>query len=173
MANEINRLSNANVYNNGNSLLGKVEEWQLPAVKAKGVDVKALGLQMDIELPAGFEKMTGKVKFNAVYPELIEQFGDPFQTSQIQVRGNLETWDTGSRTGQKPAVAFLTLRFKDALPAIGLKMNDNPEQESEYTCTYYRLEIDGQRILEVDAFNNILFIKDKDVLAQYRINLGL
>lgn len=168
----INRLVNASVYSSGNSLLGRVEEIQLPAVKAKSVDVKALGLIMDLEVPSGFEKMTGKMKWNAVYASLIEEFGSPFTTKQIQVRGNLETYDSTGRTGEASVVAFLTIRFKDVLPGLTLKQNDNPEQESEFSCSYYRLEIDGVRMLEVDAFANIFFVKDRDVLAQYRINLG-
>lgn len=168
----INRLSNASVYSSGNSLLGKVEEIQLPAVKAKTVDVKALGLMMDVETPSGFEKMTGKMKWNAVYPDLIQEFGSPFTTKQIQVRGNLEAYDSTGRISESSVVAFLTIRFKDVLPAITLKMNDNPEQESEFSCSYYRLEINGVRMLEIDAFANIFFVGDKDQLAQYRINLG-
>ncbi|MCM5528966.1 phage major tail tube protein [Parasegetibacter sp. NRK P23] len=168
----INRLSNANVYSNGNSLLGKVEEIQLPAVKAKIVDVKALGLIMDVEVPSGFEKMTGKMKWNAVYGELIEEFGSPFNTKQIQVRGNLEVYDTTGRTSETAVVAYLTIRFKDVLPAITLKMNDNPEQESEYSCSYYRLEIGGVKYLEIDAFANTFFVKDKDQLKEYKKNLG-
>jgi len=170
---QINRLSNANVYSSGNnSLLGKVEEITLPAVKSKNVDVKALGLIMDIELPSGFEKMGGKMKWNAVYPELFTEFGSPFKTKQIQVRANLETYDSSGRTSEKSVVAFLTIRFKDVLPPLGFKMNDNPEQESEFSCSYYRLEIDGVRKLEIDAFANIFFVDDNDELGTYRKNLG-
>ena len=169
----INRITNANVYSSGNSLIGKVEEVKLPAIKGKTVEVKVLGLAFDNELPAGFEKMTGTMKFNAVYPELIEEFGSPFNTRQIQVRSSLESYDSSGRTSEVSVVAFLTVRFKDALPPIGLKQNDNPEQESEYSCSYYRLEIDGERMIEVDSLANIFFVKDVDELAQYRINLGL
>ena len=127
---------------------------------------------MEIELPSGFEKMAGKIKWNAVYPELFSEFASPFKTKQIQVRANLETYDSSGRVSEKSAVAFLTIRFKDVLPALSLKMNDNPEQESEYSCSYYRLEVDGERQLEIDAFANIFFVKDDDELGTYRKNLG-
>jgi P2 family phage contractile tail tube protein len=169
----INRITNANVYDNGNSLLGKVEEITLPTVKAKVVAVKALGMIMDVELPSGFEKMDGKMKWNAVYSDLILAFGSIFNTRQIQVRGNLEAYDSSGRTAEISVVAFLTIRFKDAMPGLTMKQNDNPEQESEFTCSYYRLEIDGERMIEVDAFSNIYFVGDEDQLANYRINLGL
>ncbi|MDI3319990.1 phage major tail tube protein [Pinibacter soli] len=169
---QINSLVNANVYNNGNSLLGKVEEIQLPAIKAKAVDVKALGMFMATEIPSGFEKMTGKMKWNAVYPDLIKEFGSPYSTKQIQVRGNLESWDSSGRISEVPVVAFLTVRFKDVMPAITYKQNDNPEQESEFSCSYYRLEIDGKKMIEVDAMANVFFIGDEDQLTKYRANLG-
>jgi P2 family phage contractile tail tube protein len=169
---QINSLLNANVYNNGNSLLGKVDEIQLPAIKAKAVDVKALGMFMATEIPSGFEKMTGKMKWNAVYQDLIKEFGSPYATKQIQVRGNLETWDSSGRSAEVAVVAFLTIRFKDVLPAITLKQNDNPEQESEFSCSQYRLEIDGQKMIEVDSIANVFFVGDEDQLAKYRANLG-
>lgn len=170
---QINRILNANIYSSGRSLLGKAEEIQLPAIKAKFADLKVLGLQMDIEIPSGFEKMTGKVKWNAVYSDLITEFGSPYNTRQLQVRANLETYDPSGRIAQVPVVAFLSVRFKDLLPAITLKMGDNPEQESEFSCNYYRLEIDGVKLIEIDAFANTYFVNGQDQYQQYRISLGL
>lgn len=170
---QVNRLTNANVYNNGSSLLGKVEEITLPGLKANQVDHKALGMFMGIKLPSGFESMTGKAKWNSVYPDLISEFGNPYNSKQIQVRGSLETWDSSGRIVETPCVAFMTIRFTDVLPPIGLKQNDNPEMESEFTCTYFRLEVDGAALIEVDAFAQLFFIADEDQLVAYRRNLGL
>jgi len=117
--------------------------------------------------------MTGKCKFNAIYPELLREFGDPFTSRQVQVRGNLETYDSSGRIAQLPVVAFMTIRFKDAMPALTMKMNDNPEQESEFNCSYLRYEIGGERIVEFDAFTYTYFAMDQDVFAVYRANLGL
>ena len=40
---EINKLTNANVYLNGNNLLGRAEEVELPQIKHKMAEHKALG----------------------------------------------------------------------------------------------------------------------------------
>jgi P2 family phage contractile tail tube protein len=174
MANiNLNKITNANLYSSGNSYLGKLEELTLPAIKAKFVEQKALGMIMGIELPSGFEMMTGKMKFNAVYPELISEFGSPYITRQVQVRSNLETYDSSGRIAEVPIVAFMSIRFKDVLPPITLKQNDSPDLESEFSSTYYRLEVDGNRIIEVDAFAQIFFLNDDDQLVNYRIALGL
>jgi P2 family phage contractile tail tube protein len=168
-----NKLTNANLYSSGVSHLGKLEEIGLPAIKALYTEHKALGMIGKIELPSGFDSMTGKMKFNAVYPDLILEFGSPYVTRQVQVRGNLETYDSSGRIAEVPAVAFMTIRFKDVLPPITLKQNDSPELESEYSATYFRLEVDGLRVIEIDFFTNIFFVSDNDELANYRIALGI
>lgn len=169
---EIKRMTNANVYCEGNSLLGKAEEVTLPAIKATTADVNALGLVMKSEVTTGFEKMSGKIKWNALYPDVIKTFGNPFQTRQIQVRSSQEHHDSSGIASRVAVVAYLTVRFKDALPAITFKQGDNPEQESEFSCTAYKLEIDGERIIEFDSLANIFFLGDEDQLATYRSNLG-
>ncbi len=170
----INKITNANVYSDGNSLLGKVEEITLPEIKDEGVDHNALGMAIKIDLPSMvIQKMNGKIKFNAVYPELITEFGSIFTTKQIQVRGNLQSWTSSGISAQQSVVAFLTVRFKNALPPIGMKQGDNPEMESEYSCSYYRLEINGVALIEVDAFSQTYFVNGVDQLAEYRKNLGI
>jgi P2 family phage contractile tail tube protein len=117
--------------------------------------------------------MVGKMKFNAVYPELISLFGSPFNTRRIQMRSSLETYDSSGRIAEVPIVAYLSIRFKDCLPPITLKQNDNPELESEYSATYYKLEVDGKRLIEIDAFSQLFFLNDSDEMATYRANLGI
>ena len=58
----INRLTNANVYLDGGSMLGRAEEVNLPVLKAKMAEHKALGMVGTIEAFAGFEKLEGKIK---------------------------------------------------------------------------------------------------------------
>ncbi|WP_027809960.1 phage major tail tube protein, partial [Burkholderia cenocepacia] len=57
---EINRITNANIYVNGNSLLGRAEEIKLPDISAIMQEHKALGMVGKIELPAGFDKLEGE-----------------------------------------------------------------------------------------------------------------
>lgn len=168
----IKNLYNANVYANGNSLLGMAEEVTLPGVKAKYRDVKVLGLMSDLELPSGLEKMTGKIKWNSLYPDVIDAFAGPFVSQQIQVRSNLESWDSSGKTGDVSIAVFMTVRFKDALSALNIKQADSPDQEAEFSCTYFRLEIDGISYIEVDVFNNVYFVSDQDQFVNYRRSIG-
>lgn len=64
---EINKLTNANVYMNGINLLGRAEEVQLPQIKHKMAEHKALGMVGSAEFFAGIDKMECKIKWNALY----------------------------------------------------------------------------------------------------------
>ena len=60
---EINKLTNANVYMNGINLLGRAEEVQLPQIKHKMAEHKALGMIGSAEFFAGIDKLECKIKW--------------------------------------------------------------------------------------------------------------
>ena len=57
---QINKLINANVYMNGSNLLGRAEEVQLPQIKHKMAEHKALGMVGSAEFFSGIEKLECK-----------------------------------------------------------------------------------------------------------------
>lgn len=168
----INRLTNANIYADGNSFLGRAEEINLPVVKFKTGDHKALGMIGAIEYFAGIDKLEGKIKWNSYYPEVLKKVANPFEAVRLQVRASLETYEGGSRTAQKPAVVYLTVSSRD-FPLGNFKQHDNVELENNYGSTYCKLEIDGEEIVEIDLEANIFKVGGVDLLAEYRANLGI
>ena len=70
---QINRLTNANIYMDGTNLLGRAEEIQLPQIKHKMADHKALGMVGSAEFFAGIDKLESKIKWNALYPEVLKK----------------------------------------------------------------------------------------------------
>ncbi|KAF0205495.1 MAG: phage tail core [Gallionellaceae bacterium] len=170
MAIEINRITNANVYLDGASLLGKAEEIKLPDITAKMVEHKALGLAGTIELPSGFDKMEGEVKWSSYYADVMAKAANPFKFVSIQVRCNVETYSTQGRTEEKPLVTFLTVAFKKN-PGGTFKQHDNAEFPTSFSVYYIKQVLDGQDILEFDAMSNIYKVNGEDMLANYRANV--
>lgn len=168
---QINRLTNANIYVDGNSLLGRAEEIELPDIKLKMVEHKALGMVASIETFAGIDKLEGKIKWAAFYPDVMKKFANPFTHLQLQVRGSLETYTTTGRTEQVPVKVALTVASK-GLPGGKFKQHDNVEAESEFTAYYMKVTIDGQDIAEIDVLNNIWKANGEDLLAEYNTNIG-
>lgn len=168
---EIKRLTNANVYVDGSSLLGKVEECKLPDVNIVMAEHKALGLQGKVEFPSGIDKMEATFKWNSLYADILAKVANPFKACEVQVRGALETYGNGGKTAEVPVVVYLTGSFKK-FPMGGYKQNDNLEAETAMSVTYCKMEIDGNLMLEVDALANIYKAGSSDLLETYKQIIG-
>lgn len=168
---KINRLTNANVYIDGKSFLGKAEEVSLPTIKHKMSEHKALGMVGMMEFFAGIEKMEAKIKWNSFYPDALKKMADPTTSMQLQVRASLEGYSAQGRVEQLPVVCFLTVTAKD-FPMGNYKQHDNVEAETNLNVTYCRLEINRESIVEIDVLANIYKVNGVDILAQYRANIG-
>jgi len=167
----LNSLTNANLYINGNSLLGKADEFKLPTVKFKMVEHKAVGMIGTIKLPGGIDALEGEVKWNSFYQDVWGNLLDPYTAIQLQARGSLETWNSQGRQAQVPYVVFLTCSFHEVPPG-DFKQNDKAEFQSKYTATYIKQVVDGKDILEVDMMANIYKVNGVDKLDLYRNNIG-
>jgi uncharacterized protein len=167
----VNRLTNANIYIDGNSQLGKAEEVNLPDITFMLSEHKALGMIGKFELFSGIDKMEATIKWNAFYIDVLKQFANPRKTLKLQVRSSLESHDSSGLVSEVPCVAYLTVQPKN-FPAGNYKQHDNVEATSKLTCTAYKLEIDGQDVVEFDALANIYSVDGVDIFANYRSNIG-
>lgn len=168
---EINKLTNANVYLDGKNLLGRAEEVQLPQIKHKMAEHKALGMIGSAEFFAGIEKLECKIKWNALYPDVLRTCANPFLASLIQVRASLETYNGQGRIKEVPATAFIMGTFKE-FPLGNIKPGDNAEFETTMAVTYAKLIVDKQEIFEVDILQNIYKVGPLDMLTLFKKNIG-
>ncbi len=172
MSIQVNRLTNANIYVDGNSYLGRAEEITLPTISHKMAEHKALGMVGVAEFFAGIEKMAAKVKWNAFYRDALVKVADPTKSLKLQVRSSLETYSGEGRIAQVPAVVYMTAQAKD-FPGGNYKQHDNVEVETNFVVYSFKMEINGEEIVEYDVLNNIYKVNGVDMLETYRTNLGL
>lgn len=170
---DIYRLTNANVYLNGNNFFGRAEELELPKVAHKYAEHKALGMAGTAEFWAGIDKLEAKIKWSALYPEAYAAMANPTQVVALTVRASLEQYDgTEGRTAQLPVRAELRGAFKE-FPMGTFKPKENVEFDSTMSVYYAKLVVDGQELFEIDVLNNLYKVDGADLLDQYRANLGL
>lgn len=168
---EINRITNANVYVNGTSMLGKAEEIKLPDITTMMTEHKALGMVGKIELPSGFDKMEGDIKWNSLYRDVAKIMGNPFAAVQLQCRSSIESYGAQGRIQELSLVTYLTVMFKKN-PLGTFKQHDNVDLQSSFGATYIKQVIDGEDMLEMDFMSNIFRVGGEDILATYRSNIG-
>lgn len=172
MATSVNKIYNGNLYMDGGSLLGKFDEIELPVVKPKSSDHKPMGLPAEFKLPTGWEAMEAKIKWNSWYGDAMVKMADPTTPIQLQFRGSLEKWSGAGKTDETPLVYFMSALPTD-FPGGSYKAQENAEFESMLNVLYYRIEDDGRVILEFDPLNAIYTVDGKDILVNYRNNLGI
>lgn len=168
----IHRITNANIYMDGANLLGRAEEIELPQVKVKMAEHKALGMVGTIRAFSGIEVLEGKIKWASFYADVLKKAANPFKTVQLQVRGSLEGWNTpAGRNTEKPVVAVMQVLFKN-FPLGQFKQHENVEITTEFDAWMVKLTAEGQDILEIDVAANIYKAGGVDMLANYRANIG-
>jgi len=168
---QVNRIVNANIYIDGTNLIGRAEEVKLPDIQAIMAEHKALGMVGKIELPSGFDKLEGEVKWNSLYKDVAKTVANPFKAVQLQCRSSIETYGAQGRLQEVSLVTYLTVMFKKN-PLGTFKQHDNAEFGSTFTATYIKQVIKGKDVLELDYMANIFKVNGEDLLATYRDNIG-
>ena len=168
---QINAIYNANVYLDGNNLLGTAAEFKLPEFEFGQDEHKALGMAGTIKLPNGVEALEGEITWNSIYPDVAAKVNHPFKAAQLMVRANLQTFDARGLAKEVAVVTTVTATFsKNALGTF------KPKEKSEHSTTYQAAEIrqlvDGREVLYYNAFKNIYRVNGEDVLSRMRQNIG-
>jgi P2 family phage contractile tail tube protein len=173
MAVVVQKLYNGNVYIDGFSLFGAFEEVTLPEIKTVNQEHKALGMIGKLEFPSGFDMMTVKVKWNGPYDLGLITSSAVYTGQNLIFMASRESWDAAAgRYLEQPVRAYLNVRPK-GIGGMNSKPMTDVDLETEWACTSYFLEIDGNPIVNIDINNSIYEVEGVDQLAQYRANLGI
>lgn len=165
------RITNAALYLDGNSFYGKVEEVDLGSVKTVMSDFQGLGMVGLIELPDGLDKLEGKIVWNSLYREAANRLATPFKSVQLQLRSNVQVFNSAGLVDEIPLVSLLTVTFKEY--QLGTyKPRDPTKFETPFSATYVRQLLNGDEVLQLDYLANIFRVNGEDQLAKYRRNIG-
>lgn len=165
------RITNANVYLDGQQFFAKAEEIDLGSVKAVTSDFQGLGMVGLIELPDGLDKLEGKISWNSLYADAGTKLASPFKAVQLQCRSNVQVFNNGGLVNEIPLVTFMTIMPKE-YGLGGFKPREATKFETPFSAIYVRQLLDGREILLLDYLSNIFKVDGKDQLAQYRKNIG-
>jgi len=168
---EVSKVFNARVYIDGTDFIAKAEEVDLPKIRFKFSDAKALGLYGEIELPSGLDKLEARIKFNSIYGDFIALASNPFVTRTIIIRGSKQDWDQRGVAREVPVKAEIRGFFKE-FDSGKVKGRESAEAEAIISVIYYKLEVDNKEVVEVDVMNNIYKVEGKDILQTYKANIG-
>ncbi|MDG4947399.1 phage major tail tube protein [Actinobacillus equuli] len=167
----INQIVNANVYINGNSLMGKAQEFKIPDIEFESIEHKGLGLVGTIKLPAGINAIEGSVTWDSYYPEVRAEMYNPFKNIQLMCRSNLQVFNSQGLAAEEPMTTIMNVSSAK-VGGTGHKNKENSAYEDTFNVHSIKQMVAGKEILFFDAFANIFRVNGEDVLVKYRTNIG-
>ena len=165
------KLKNLNLFNDGNSYLGLVKSLTLPSLGRKMEAYRGGGMNGPVKADLGmsddgvqFEWKTGGLdlislrQFGAVNASSVAlRFSGPYQQDDTNEVSNVEVVVRGRHE---------TIEMGDATPG------EDTEHSITTTCSYYKLTVDNEDIIEIDLLNFIEKVGGVDMLEKQRNALG-
>lgn len=161
-------LKNFNLFVDGRGYAGRAEEVSPPKLSIKTEELRAGGMDAPISIDMGMEKLEASFSLVEYDPEILKQFGVVSSNAvQLTLRGALTDDETTS-----PMIIKLQGMFTE-VDMGKFKAGDKATMQCTVACRYYSLEIDGQKVVEIDVDNMTRIIDGTDTLAEIRSALGL
>ncbi len=143
-------LRNCTIFVDRVSKIGQATEIELPVPKEKVEELRNAGMVMPIEIKLGYEKLDMKFKMTAFDPQVLKLFGLKIgDTREFMATGALVDEDGATHSAVAYVRGFLRETKADSWKP-GDKKNEN---DYEVSVRYYKLEIDGENIIEMDPFS--------------------
>jgi uncharacterized protein len=161
-------LKNFNLFVDGRGYAGRVEELTLPKLSLKTEDFRAGGMDVPVVLDMGMEKLECDLTIAEYDPEIVKMFGlSTGAQVPLTLRGGLD-----GEAGVSPVTVTLRGAWRE-LDFGGWKAGEKAPLKVAVALRYYRLEIDGAELVEIDAENMVRKINGTDQMDAMRSALGM
>lgn len=162
-------LKNMNLFVDGRGYAGRIDEIQLPKLTLKTEEHRAGGMDLPVEIDLGMEKLEAELTISDYDPEVYKLFGLlDLKPVQITIRGAIQAQGEDA----KPVVVNLRGGWRE-IDAGTWKPGDKSTLKVSVAASYYKLTIDGQEVVEVDAINLVRKVGGVDQMNAIRAAIGL
>lgn len=148
-------LVDAEIYFNGANNLAGIGEVELPKIEIPTFTVEQLGMggALDVPLIGHFNKLEAKIKIDCIDESIADLTNK--KSILIECKGAAQKMD---KSTQSPELYGIDATFKGLIKSIDgpkLKTGNKLEASIDLSLTYYKLEMNGKEILEIDILNNL------------------
>lgn len=147
--------------------IGSVKEYTPPVPTEALEDYRAGAMDAPIKVGVGMEALEAQIKLGAYEKEAYNKVGT-FAPVEVEVRGAIERIDGTTVSIVHTLTAKLTVGDRGSWTAGGL-----PEGTISMAISYFKEEVDGEEIVEIDIPNMIRRINGVDQMEEIRNALGL
>ncbi len=159
------KINNYNVYADGEKMIGMAAEVELPTIKMKTSTTEGVGISGEIDSPTigQFESMEAKFKFNTLYSSVTDMM-NPLKTQNLTLRAAQQVYDKSGGYAFKGLRIVMGGRVKEFNPGT-VKKGEAMDAEVTMELTYYMIEVDGKKTVEVDKLNDVYIVDGTNMLA--------
>ncbi|PHN59856.1 phage tail protein [Pseudomonas sp. ICMP 8385] len=166
------KLKHFNLFNDGNVYGGIAKTVTLPKLARKMEAYRGGGMDGPVKVDLGFGDDGIVLAWTLGGWDLLalRQFG-AVRADGVALRfaGSVQREDDGRTSSVEIFVRgrHEEIDFGESTPG------EDTEHQINTTCTYYRLTVDSEVIIEIDLLNLVFIVDGEDLLAAHRKNIGL
>lgn len=158
-----------NLIVDGKGYAGQIEEFSPPELTLTTEEFRGGGMDAAIDIETGMEKPTVSFILKGHSTDVLALWGvKKGGNVQLSAKGSLEDLD-----GTTSAVVHAMQGLITSLAPGTWGPNKVPALTVNMSLRYYRQDVAGQTIHEIDVLNMIRMINGEDQLAEHRANIGL
>ena len=166
-------INGCNVYVNGSSRINGISDAiALPNPTLRRSEVNGAGMMGSYETasPGNYENMEQAITIRLLTKESLEQLAVG-EIVDLTIRASAQVMDpyTGKLVNQK--IRVVERGLVTSLTPGNIQNGDGMGTSFTISLRYLRIDIDGERMIEIDVINCINYIGGKDVYAEIRKNI--
>lgn len=166
------KLKHMNLFNEGESYMGVASTVILPKLTRKLEAWRGAGMDgiAKVDMGMGDDGLQLEWTLGGVDMTVIKQYG-AVSANGIGLRfaGSYQQDDTGDTV---PVEVVVRGRHEE-IDMGEAKPGEDTEHKITTACTYYKLTVDGEELIEIDTMAMIFVVDGKDLMEEHRRNIGL
>jgi P2 family phage contractile tail tube protein len=164
------KLKDFNLFGDGNNWQGQVPTLTLPELARNMEEYRGGGMDGPVEIDMGQNLITLQWTAGGLIAEVFNEYGTPIHDANLlRFNGSYESDETG-----EVIPVEIVVRGRHKTIAMGdAEGGSNNQVQTTTTCSYYKLTVNGQEIIEMDLPGMVFRVRGQDRLAERRQALGL
>jgi len=164
------KLKDFNLFGDGNNWQGQIPSLTLPELARAVEEYRGGGMDGAVEMDMGQEIIEFAWTAGGIIAEIFTEYGTSVHDANLlRFAGSYESDETA-----EVIPVEVTVRGRHKTIAMGeVEGGGNNTIEVTTTCTYYKLVVNGEEIIEIDIPGNVFRVRGVDRLAERRQALGL
>lgn len=166
-------INDMRAYIDGADDLIGVNEVELPDLKSLTEDIEGIGVAGKIEAPiAGhFDSLELKMTWQVPTKTSSRLVGG--STLVLELYSDIQNWDSGANDYEHEQYRVAVRgRVKSHNPGK-FKAGSKTDSETVIECTYFKIEMGGSTLCEIDKYGYKAIVNGVDLLQQVRANIGM